>query len=133
MSAEEIFVATVFFGIISAVFGFTLSRIKDVETRIDTRLNEIETTSEHAYDERILEVKTGFNSQLEDLRRGLQGLRTDIGADRNATNENRVKMARDMVTRDDLKEGLDRLVQEMDRRFPPYRRLSDHQTPGDHR
>lgn len=132
MTAEEIFVATVLFGIISAVFGFTLSRIKDVETRIDARLSEIETTSEHAYDDRILDVKAGFNSQLEDLRRGLQALRTDIGADRNATNENRVKMARDMVTRDDLKEGLERVIQEMDRRFPPYRRLTDNPT-GDHR
>lgn len=103
-----------------------------METRIDVRLKDIEEASSHAYDEQIADVKASFNSKIEDLTRGLQALRTDIGADRNATIESRVKMAREMVTRDDLKEGLERLVQEMDRRFPPYRRLSDH-PPGDHR
>lgn len=63
-----------------------------------------------------LEASTGM--QLKEIRDAVSGLKAIIDSDRAILAEHRVKIAHEMVTRDELERQVERMIAEMDRRWP---------------
>lgn len=57
------------------------------------------------------------SAQMKDLWLALNQLRQDIDSDRRMATEHRVKIASEMITKDDLNQQINRLIGEVDRRF----------------
>lgn len=67
-----------------------------------------------------------IDRKLTEMKTQLVQLKVEIDRDREQTNNNRVLIAQSMVTKSELNDQTRRLLDELDRRLPPYRRATDH-------
>ena len=68
------------------------------------------------------EMQDIASEHVKDIWTAVNGIRTDIDADRRAAADARIAIAANMVTRDELDRQINRLIREFDRKLTPASR-----------